>query len=264
MSRLFIICCFLFVVPSLTFGQATDVQVETAAVQVVRKIYGENFKGLKPLNAQKTGTVMVLMMQSPKGGIIKVLTKDSKLESFTDDKGTSLLGEKKFDNGLGSFPKVAEDGKAAMIEIKGTKLPMAGAKSLRAKGTLTLAVATMKKTVKSKPFAVKVDEKVSVGDLNFVIKKVGKPGFGKQPLEISLQTTQDVTGIASYAFQDASGKVIASIPSGTSRFGFNNNYTVTASHRLEKKVDKCVLVIELWTDKRNVAVPFDLSGGVGG
>ena len=138
-------CCFLFVAPSLAFGQATKIQIESAAVQVVRKNFGENFKGLNPLNTQKTGTTMVLIMQAPKGGIIKVLSDKSKLESFTDDKGTNLLGKKKFDNGLGGFPKVAADGKAAMIDIKGTNLPVKGATLLQAKGTITVAIARRKR-----------------------------------------------------------------------------------------------------------------------
>ena len=251
----------MLILAAPALGQKTAVKLDPAAVRIIRKTYGENFSGLSPLNAKK-GTSIALMLQSPKGGLIGISDK-SALTSFTDDKGTNLLG-KGFNQGIGGFPKVSEDGKAGMVEINGSGLPTRGAKEVRAKGTLKISLASTKKKLKSKPFAVKKGSKVTVGGIKFVLKKAGKPSFGDKPLPIQLEAKQDLSVIAAYHFEDSKGNKLKTSDAGSSRMDFGNSVTVTKGFNFEKKVENCVLVIEAWTDKKDVEVPFDVRIGIGG
>lgn len=242
-----------------------SIKVEPAAVQIVRKTYGESFKGLTPFNSQKPGTAMVLIMEDPNGGFIEISTTKSKLTSFTDNKGTNLIEKTRFNNeGLGSFPKISDDGKAGMFEIKGNNLPARGAVAVKAKGKLVVLCATKKKQFKSKPFKMKVGETITVGKAAFLIKKVGKPAFGDSAVEISLEAKRDLNEIAEFRFEDTAGKAIKSKPGGTSRFAFNDSVTVTKSHGLARKVDQCVMILDIWIDMHEVDVPFDVTAGIGG
>ena len=132
------------------------------------------------------------------------------------------------------------------------------------KGTAVIAVATKKRTVKSEPFTVKKGEKVAVGGVKFVVKAAGKPKWGDDALEIELQAKQPLTEIAAFVFTDAKGTKVASQSRGSSSFGIGKQITVAKTFNLRKKVDTCVLVLEMWVDKQDVKVPFDISVGIGG
>ena len=255
----------IFIIPGpVLVAQETKLKLDPIAVKVVRKTYGDGFSGLVPFNTQKPGTAVAVLVESPRGGLIKISPNKSKLESFTDDKGTNLIGKGRFGaDGIGSFPRISQDGKAGLIEINGSKIPASGATAIKGKGTLQVALATTKKKLKSKKFVVKDGAKITVGKMNFVIKKTGKPDFGDNPFQITFETKNDLATVHEFRFEDASGKAIKSQPAGTSRFGFNNNFTINISHSFERKLSECVMVLDVWTDMRDVKVPFDFSAGIG-
>src|SRR5207247_2928437 len=70
-------------------------------------------------------------------GIVEIDAHASKLDAFSDDKGQSLLEEGR----VGSFPKVAEDGSAALVEIEVQARPSVGAVSVTAQGSLAMTLA---------------------------------------------------------------------------------------------------------------------------
>lgn len=254
--------------PTFLVAQEPDttkgLKAEAVALKIIRKMYGEGFGRLNPMHSASPGTTIAILIESPKGGLISILPDKSKLDLFADDKGTNLLGEKKFGTGIASFPRLAKDGKAGLVDITGKVLPASGATSIQAKGTITLGIATQKKKTKSKPFAVKQGTTTKIGDVNFLIKKAGKPSYGKEPLEITFETKDDVTAVAGYLFEDAAGKEIKMRKAGSSRSGFNKSYTTTMSFAFEKEVKELVLVMDAWQDKKEVPYKFDVSIGIGG
>src|SRR5262245_12296909 len=107
-------------------------QISAAGIRVVSPGLGANGTELRPFN-QSPGTVVVLAIQPPRGsGIVQIDDHASTLEAFADDKGQSLLEEGR----VGPFPKVAEDGSAAIVEVEVRGRPGAGATSVSVQGTL--------------------------------------------------------------------------------------------------------------------------------
>ena len=84
---------------------------------------------------ESPGTTVVLAIMAPKGnGIVDIDDHGSKLEVFSDDKGTSLLEEGR----VGPFPKITEDGSAALVELEVRARPSVGTSSLNVQGTIAM------------------------------------------------------------------------------------------------------------------------------
>lgn len=110
-------------------------------IRVVGTGLGANGSELRPFN-ESPGTTVVLAVQASGGsGIVEIDSRAGKVESFTDDKGQSLLEEGRIG------PKVAEDGTAAMIEVEVRARPSAGAAAVTVQGTLALTLALQRQPV---------------------------------------------------------------------------------------------------------------------
>ena len=237
-------------------------------LQIIREALGEEQNRLVPFNSFSAGTSLALAFESPTA-IIKFDEDASKLDSFTDGKGTDLLTKAKgsFQNvGFGPFPKISEDGRLVLIEIVGGGVPAAGSTAIKAEGTLSLQTASQKKVVKSQPFDLVKGAAVKVGDIDLKLSRVEKPSFGDAALELEFETgNKAVTMLAGVKFLDPAGKELQSSSAGSSSMGFGNKYTYGRSFTLEKPVaGKVVLQFEVWTDLAEKKVPFSVTAGVGG
>ena len=246
----------------------TSPKVKVAGVRVINQVIGTENNKLVPFNTFSKGSALALLVESS-NAIIKFDERASKVDSFTDDKGTNLLVKEKgsFQNaGFGSFPKISEDGKAAMIEISGGGVPAAGAMSLETKGTMIFQTASEKKAVRSKPFEFKKGTPVTVGDIEMKVNSVDKPNFGDNAVQIEFQTSnKGITMLAGVKFFDASGKELESESAGSSSMGFGNKYTYGRGFSLKKAVTgKVIVEFDMWTDLKEVKVPFSIKAGVGG
>ena len=246
-------------------AQDGPVKATVAGVRVVRDSHGEKFGGLSAFNTQK-GATLALMLRSSQGAIIAIDSRESKLDSFTDDKGTKLDVKGQFGRGgIGSFPRISDDGKAAVVEIQGGAIPAKGSVKLQAKGMLKVTVASDKKSIKSKPVKVGKDAVVKIGEnYQFTMKKVGKPNFGDNVLQIDLEIKKRIDEVADIKFYTADGKPIEAKGAGSSSGGFGNNWTVTKSFSFAKKHASIIVELDYWSKKKILAVPFDISAGVGG
>src|SRR5204863_3764966 len=112
-------------------------QVSANGIRVVGVGLGANGSELRAFN-ERPGTSISVAIQAPAGtGIVEIDSHGSKLDAFSDDKGQSLLEEGR----VGSFPKVAEDGSAALVELEVQARPSAGAASVSAQGALSMTLA---------------------------------------------------------------------------------------------------------------------------
>jgi hypothetical protein len=221
-----------------------------------------------PFNTFSQGTALALLVESATS-MIKFDEEASKIDSFTDDKGNDLLVKAKgsFQNvGFGSFPKISEDGRSALLEISGGGVPAPGSSTVNAKGTLVFQMASQKKAIKSAPFELKKGTPVKVGDIELKVQSAGKPSFGEDALEVEFQTgDKAVTMLAGVKFYDAAGKELESQGAGSSSMGFGNKYTYGRSYSLKEAVKgKVVLEFEVWTDLKEAKLPFSIAAGVGG
>ena len=245
-----------------TAGAAEAGKVSVAGLKIVKPAHDED-QDLRAFN-WFAGTMVALLVERPTGGILELNDDESKLESFTDDKGTNLLsGEDKWGRNGVKDSTIAEDGKAAMITIQGSSLPAAGATKLIAKGKVVFNVATKSKTHKSEKVAIKNDQKVTVGGISFTIKEVGKPDWGDAELSLTLKASQDLSAIKTVRFLGADGKEIKSDRGSRMRSAWGNKVTVEWKYDLDKKTDQAVIEVEIWDDMQQVAVPFDIKTSIG-
>jgi len=265
-TKLAIIASLISLSGSL-FAQTTPT-LKVSGIRVIRETIGEGFNGLVPFNTQSKGTSLALLIDTGGGSIIKIDDDASKLESFTDSSGADLMVKAKgFNrNGFGSFPKVSEDGKMALVEINAVGVPAKGADKVTAKGTLVIHTASKKKTVKSMPIELKKGTKFTLGGIELKITKAGKPDFGDDPLAVQFQTSNKaIQMLAGVKFYDSSGTEIESEESGSSSMGFGKKFTYGEDYDLKKAVTgKVIVEFEVWTDLKESEIPFDITAGVGG
>ena len=234
------------------------VKTEVAGLRIVKKPY----KGAQSLRAFNwfAGTTVSILLVSDQPGLINLDVKKSSLTRFADDKGTDLLKKPKFGGFFGSFPKLSEDRKACVLEIKSSELPSKGAKTILVKGSAALTYATGKITKKTEKIGVAQGSSFQVGDLKFKLTKVGKPQWGRDyQMAVTLETNQDIKSVAAYRFLDSKGKEIKSHRSTwMSSFGKSS-----LTFNLKRKVAVFTMELDMWQGMKSVSVPFELSVSVG-
>jgi len=258
----------LFVVIIAAFAglQAAEstASVEARGLRIVGPGYGDGHQGLRAFN-WSVGSSLALLVQREAGGIIAVDRKKSAV-SLRDDQGNDLMledGQRAHGAGIGMTPNISEDGKAVMLEVSGPQAPAADAKRLSVTGKVVLRCASQSTVHRNEQVALAVDSTVSAGDLTYTITEVGKPDWGDDPLEVTLHIETDDTQLKSVVFKDADGAVIESREGGTMRMTAFDNVRIDRSFTLKRQVDKATIELEVWTDMQEVAVPVDLSCGVG-
>ena len=125
-------------------------QITAVGIRVTGPGFGANGTELRPFN-ESPGTVVALAIQAPRGGgIVDIDDHGSRLEVFADDKGQSLLEEGR----VGPFPKMAEDGSAALVEVEVRARPSAGSTSVGVQGIIAMTLAGGIETVARRPTSI--------------------------------------------------------------------------------------------------------------
>lgn len=238
------------------------ITVETCGLRVVAPT-SEGAGDLRAFN-QFAGTTVALQVVRPSGGLISFDRDASRLEIFADDRGTNLLVKKGFMSpGFGAWTRISDDGRVAMLEVNGGALPSSGARQIDIKGNLVFKVATEKKTFQQKKVSLTAGTKIQAGPIAFTIKEVGKPGWGDEPVQITLEAKQEVDSLFSVRFLDDAGREIKSAAASSSRMKMFNSVVVEKSYRLAEKVDSLTIELTYWMDMQTVELPLDLSASVG-
>jgi len=228
-------------------------QIVVAGLKVIGSGLGKNGSEIEPFH-DHPGTFIALAIQPPKGsGIVAVDDDNSKLESFADDKGTSLLEEGR----IGPFPKVAEDGSVAMVEVEVRGRPAAGASSLTVTGTIAVMLANGSKPTRVANLKLEDGQAFKVGTTNMTVNTA----------KVSDDSTEVTFGLPRSVLQTLR----------ETRFFDSKNQPLEASRRSSgymnqkaevefevKTKDKVVTVeFELWQNTKTVKAPFSVQAGLG-
>lgn len=268
LCRSFLALLLTTVFATESFSEEPTIRV--AGIQVVRETVGEDFSNkLVPFNTNEKGSSLALIIAPGSGKIIGLDDEASKIESFTDDKGTDLMGkEQRFGRaGFGPFPKISKDGKAGMIEVRGGGVPADGATALRLKGSIAVQTGSKTEAVKSAPFLLKKGAKIAVGNIELKVGKVGKPDFGDHALEVTVSTANKaIETIAGVSFLDENGNEIETQSTGSGSSGFNGKFNYDESYGLSRDLagKKVVLQFEVWTDLEEKVIPIEITASLGG
>jgi hypothetical protein len=206
-------------------------EIVVAGIRVVGPGYGSNRNELRPFN-EDPGVALALAIKMPAGAsLIKLDNGDCKLTAVADDTGQDLLENGRY----GSFPKVAEDGSAGLIEIESKARPAAGAQFVTAEGALVFTASPGTKPQKiakiklEKGFVMKIATgTVTLGDVTSGEDKSSIAFEMTRPMLESIRDIRflDATGTALDAHRTESGyigeaaSVVYSVASATRPVAF--------------------------------------------
>src|SRR6185503_8826041 len=112
-----------------------DPEIVVGGIQIAKVVVGDNDFSAKPFHSDN-GTRIVLWIKMPAGqGLIEIDEDASLLQSFGDDKGTSMGGK------FGNFPEEFKDGSGGTIEIASSAFAAPSATALLAEGSVAMTVA---------------------------------------------------------------------------------------------------------------------------
>ncbi|MGE0434434.1 MAG: hypothetical protein AB7K09_12780 [Planctomycetota bacterium] len=266
------LCATLIAMANWSVADAQDPQPDntapaTAAAAATSKVVGLKVSSepyadedeMRPFN-DMPGTTLAVLIQLPGGGIIDLDRDHSKMTSLVDSTGKSLAGGSH--DGMGHWPKVSADGKAALVEFSGKGRPAAGATFIRLVGTVRLTTATTKETFKLAT-ELKTGNKITLGPMTYTIGNVGKPEWGDEPLEVTFANDGDDGVVAGLRFYDADGTLIESKRGSRSRMSFGRMVKCETSWSLSRDVRNVRIELDAWTDRKERDVPIDVRGSLG-
>jgi hypothetical protein len=232
---------------------STPPQVSAVGLRVVGPGLGANGSELRPFN-ESPGTVVVLAIQASKGGgIVEIDSHAGKVDAFTDDKGQSLLEEGR----VGPFPKIAEDGSAAIVEVEVRARPSAGAASVTVQGSLAVMIANGSKPVRAANVKLESGQAFKVGTAAMT---VGEAKVEEDATKITFGLTRTVLNtIRDVRFFDAKNAPIEARRTGS---GYMNE-KASLDYEAKTKDKVATIEFELWQNPRVIKVPFNVQAGLG-
>lgn|SRR5262245_50580389 len=239
--------------PAATASGGGMPQIATVGLRVAGLGIGANGSEVKPF-MESPGTTLVLAIQAPKGnGIVDIDEHGSKLEVFSDDKGTSLLEEAR----VGPFPKITEDGSAALVELEVRARPAAGSTSLSAQGTIAMTLAGGSKPIRAANVKMDANQTFKIGATTLTIAEA-KIEEDATKFTVNLPRSL-LTTIREIRFFDAKNAPIEGHRRGSGYFNEK------AELELEAKTKDKVFSIEfeVWQNLRTIKAPFKVDAGLG-
>jgi hypothetical protein len=212
------------------------------------------------------GATVALMVTAPSGNIVNVNTDDSKLEVFTDDKGTNLLAAKSqnhfSESGFTVWSSFSdkEEASSKLVEVHASGQPAKGATLFNISGKLVVQTASQTKQFTADNVELKLGTKLSLGNTPMTVSSIRSDMEGQ---EVSLNAKQDLSHILKVEFFDAQGNKIEARENGTTSWSGGSTKDVTLEYRLKKSVDKIKIVATCWTDLKTTEVPITIKTGVG-
>jgi len=232
---------------------APQPQVSAMAIRVVGPGLGANGSELRPFN-ESPGTTVALAIVAPRGnGIVQIDSHASQVDALSDDKGQSLLEEGR----IGSFPKIAEDGSAAIVEVEVRARPSTGAATLSVQGSIAMTMAGGAKPVRVANVRLVEGQALKVGTASMTI---GDVSTDEDSTKITFGLTRTVLNtIREVRFFDAKNTAIEARRTGSGYMNEKAELQYSA-----KTKDKAVAIeFEIWQNLRTVKTPFNVQAGLG-
>ena len=242
---------------------AAKIQVDPVAIEVTRPKAAEDH-GLSLFG--KKGTSLKLLIVLPGKNIIGTDTAGCKLTTFADDKGTDLSKTRGWGSRpgwLGSFRlRISKDRQACIVELRSDDAPAKGAGKIIVKAKLALKCGAGE-TTHTEKVALKIGSQIKFPPAPMKVSLVKDGGWGGMKMTFNLTSTKPTESIKEVVFLGADGKEIKSRELGSGRSGSSAKMTYETSYGLAEKVDSVTLKITYYTKVESVAVPVDVSVGVG-
>lgn len=257
---------FGLLISSLTLFAADtnhwDVQVAGLRVITPSTDSKNNFNGAL---MAPPGVAVEVRLTPPYGKVVNINQNASKVDSFTDDKGTDLLAVRS-DNpfskpGFGIMD--ASKGTYATAAIQAAGLPAKGATGLNISGTVVLEIATGTNLFTVDNVEMKTNATFNIDDLPVIISNVGtnrNQWMAKNyQYSVTFSSFRDLGNISNLEFFDPQGNKIGASKSswGGGPLGYMIEYNI------KQKVDRMKIVATCWQGLETVEVPISIKTGLG-
>jgi hypothetical protein len=216
---------------------------------------------------QPPGVTVGVRITPVSGKIVDIDPFESKVSSFSDDKGTDLLAAKVDDSvGKQGLGFINNKNSFATTEIQAYGLPVKGATTLNISGKFAakIALGTEQFTVEN----VNITTNTSFSCRNLRIK-IAETGFEKAPISnekefyVTFSSTNDLAVISKLEFFDAQRNKIESRKSRWGVVEIDGNKTYSVQFAFKKSVDHARIEATCWTDLKAVEVPFFIETDLG-
>lgn len=217
----------------------------------------------------KPGVTVSVMLSPTAGKIVKFNQNDSKLDSFTDDKGTDLTAappsQDPFNKpGISYMPSGSDKGDSSIVfDVKASGQPTKGATVFHISGKVNVQVAASTKQFTVENVEIKTNVSFSLGDLPVTISDAGTNRSAWSAKEykysVTFSSLHNLESISSLEFFDAGGNKIEAVKRswGGGFLGYMMQYDV------KQNMDRVKIVATCWQDLKTVEVPFSIKTGVG-
>jgi hypothetical protein len=212
-----------------------------------------------------SGVAVEARLTPPAGKIIGIDQFASKLDSFTDDKGTDLLAVKSENpfNKPGFGMMDYSKNTYATVTMQAAGLPAKGATSLNLTGKVALQVADGTNQFTLANVELKAKTAFNLGDLAMAISNVGTNrnswGAKEYPYSVTFTSLRDLQTIANLEFFDAQGNPIKARKSSWG--GGFGGYMM--EYEFAKQADRVKIIATCWQGLDTVEVPISIKTGLG-
>lgn len=217
----------------------------------------------------KPGVTVSVRYAPAQGTIVSFNEGQSKIDSFTDDKGTDLMAAPPSTDpfnkpGISGMLPGSQGGAAAMIfDLKASGQPAKGATAFNITGKASVQIAASTKQFTVENVEIKTNAAFSLGDVPIVISEAGTNrnawGAKDYPYSVTFSSLRDLDSISSLEFFDANGKKVDAQKRswGGGFLGYMIQYDV------KQNIDRAKIVATCWEDLKTIEVPISVKATVG-
>jgi hypothetical protein len=229
-------------------------------------------------SVSRPGTTLTLLLEDPDRLIEGIESKDCKITSFRDDKGTDLLKDEAPANEDGvlipagvqpldvPFSAVAQpDGHRVTVTVHSARLPATSSNKILLEANLVLRYMHGEKTIEQKNVNLKLD-KITAGPIPLIVasQSFDEAMMGRRPniqpgTQVIIYHQGPMIGVRKLEFIDADGNEIKATASGS---GSNGSIQQTY-YQLEGKVETCTVRFTVPDVIEKATVAISLTTGVG-
>ena len=260
-GRLFVVAAFC---ATLGVRAADEWQTQVVGVMITAPEGGKDNRSY----CWKPGVTVSVRLTPPTGKIVQLNEEKSKIDSFSDDKGTDVMAgvpsKDPFNKpGISFMLPSAPDGYASVIiDLKASGLPAKGATNLNISGRVKAQVAEGTKQATVENVVINTNTQFNLDDRRIGISAAGlkQEAFSKkEEFSVTFSSLKNLDDISSLEFYDAEGNKMEA----RKRAWGGGFLGCMIEYVFKKKPEHVKIVATVWQNLKTIDVPITIKTGIG-